>query len=163
MNISPAMGAQPNFTALKPVPKLAKKMGGEALEKAMPELEKMAQDVDIEIIPKKGFFSKLQNLNFFVTNVGEQVGRWFSLSIDPKGYLEGNDPTHYKQVDAFTKENILESAQKAKDLNKKGLKVERKTIAMMPADAVILAKAMKDKQAKAEAEAKAKENQQTEK
>ena len=151
---------QPNFTALKPVPKLAKKMGGEALEKAMPELEKMAQDVDIEIIPKKGFFSKLKNLNFFVTNIGEQVGRWFSLSIDPKGYLEGNDPTHYKQVDAFTKENILESAQKAKDLNKKGLKVERRTIAMMPADAVILAKAMKDKQAKAEEKAKANANEQ---
>ena len=156
MNINPTV-AQPSFTALKPVPKLAKKMGGEALEKAMPELEQMAKDVDIEIIPKKGFFSKLQNLNFFVTNVGEKVGRWFSLSIDPKGYLEGNDPTHYKQVDSFTKENILESAQKAKDLNKKGLKVERKTIAMMPADAVILAKAMKDRQAKAEAEAKAKE------
>ena len=120
----------------------------------------MAQDVDIEIIPKKGFFSKLQNLNFFVSNVGEQVGRWFSLSIDPKGYLEGNDPTHYKQVDAFTKENILESAQKAKDLNKKGLKVERRTIAMMPADAVILAKAMKDKQAKAEEKAKANANEQ---
>ncbi len=159
MNITPNV-VQPNFMALKPVPKLAKKMGGEALEKAMPELEKMAQDVDIEIIPKKGFFSKLQNLNFFVTNVGEQVGRWFSLSIDPKGYLEGNDPTHYKQVDAFTKENILESAQKAKDLNKKGLKVERRTIAMMPADAVILAKAMKDKQAKAEEKAKANANEQ---
>lgn len=158
MNINPTM-ALPSFTALKPVPKLAKKMGGEALEKAMPELEQMAKDVDIEIIPKKGFFSKLQNLNFFVTNVGEEVGRWFSLSIDPKGYLEGNDQTHYKQVDSFTKENILESAQKAKDLNKKGLKVERKTIAMMPADAVILAKAMKDRQAKAEAEAKAKETE----
>lgn len=143
---------QPSFTALKPVPKLAKKMGGEALEKALPELEQMAKDVDIEIIPKKGFFSKLQNLNFFVTNLGENVGRWFSLSIDPKGYLEGNDPTHYKQVDTFTKENILESAQKAKDLNKKGLKVERKTITMMPADAVILAKAMKDRQAKTEAQ-----------
>ena len=101
---------QPSFTALKPVPKLAKKMGGEALEKALPELEQMAKDVDIEIIPKKGFFSKLQNLNFFVTNLGENVGRWFSLSIDPKGYLEGNDPTHYKQVDTFTKENILEYA-----------------------------------------------------
>ena len=159
MNITPNV-AQPNFTELKTETKLAKKMGGEALEKAMPELEKMAQDVDIEIIPKKGFFSKLQNLNFFVTNVGEQVGRWFSLSIDPKGYLEGNDPTHYKQVDAFTKENILESAQKAKDLNKKGLKVERRTIAMMPADAVILAKAMKDKQAKAEEKAKANANEQ---
>lgn len=159
MNITPNV-VQPNFMALKPVPKLAKKMGGEALEKAMPELEKMAQDVDIEIIPKKGFFSKLKNLNFFVTNVGEQVGRWFSLSIDPKGYLEGNDPTHYKQVDTFTKENILESAQKAKDLNKKGLKVERRTIAMMPADAVILAKAMKDKQAKAEEKTKANANEQ---
>lgn len=160
MNINPSMGyAQPSFQALKPVPKLAKKMGGEALEKAMPELEKMAQDVDIEIIPKKGFFSKIQNLNFFVTNVGEEVGRWFSLSIDPKGYMDGNDPIHYKQVDSFTKENILESAQNAKNLNKKGLKVERRTIAMMPADAVILAKAMKDRQAKQEAEAKAKETQ----
>lgn len=155
MNITSSV-AQPSFTALKPVPKLAKKMGGEALEKAMPDLEKMAEDVDIEIIPKKGLFSKIKNLNFFVTNIGEEVGRWFSLSIDPKGYMEGNDPTHYKQVDSFTKENILESAQKAKDLNKKGLKVERRTITMMPADAVILAKAMKDRQAKAEAEAQPK-------
>ena len=77
--------------------------------------------MDLEIIPKKGFFSKIKSLIFFVTNKNEKDGRFFSLSIDPKKYLEGNNTTHYKQVDSFTKENILEAAQAAKDLNTKDL------------------------------------------
>ena len=122
-----------SFTSLKPIPKLAKKIGGSALQEATTALE---------IIPKKGFFSKIKSLIFFVTNKNEKDGRFFSLSIDPKKYLEGNNTTHYKQVDSFTKENILEAAQAAKDLNTKGLKVPKKSVTIMPADAVILAKFM---------------------
>lgn len=131
-----------SFTSLKPIPKLAKKIGGSALQEVTPALEKLANDVDLEIIPKKGFFSKIKSLIFFVTNKNEKDGRFFSLSIDPKKYLEGNNTTHYKQVDSFTRENILEAAQAAKDLNTKGLKVPKKSVTIMPADAVILAKFM---------------------
>ena len=141
------IGYQPNFQALKPIPKLAHQIGGEALQQALPQLEEIAKDVDIEIIPKKGFFSKIKNLSFFVTNPGKDIGRWFSLSVDPKGYMDHNkDNEHYKSVDTFTKENILESAKKAKSLNKKGLKVERDTIASMPADAAIVAKWLHERQ-----------------
>lgn len=142
MEITVNNHSKQSFTSLKPIPKLAKKIGGNALQEATPELERLAKDVDMEIVPKKGFFSKIKSLIFFVTNKDEKLGRFFSLSIDPKNYMQGNNATHYKQVDCFTKENILEAASAAKELNKKGMKVPKKSVTMMPADAVILAKFM---------------------
>ena len=125
-----------NFKALMPISKKAYKIGGQALKESVAGLINAGNDVDIEVIGKKGPLSKVKSLIFFVTKIGNKKGEWATLSIDPKGYM----PTEhrYKTVNKFTKEDILSSVDAAKKrLFKKNSELPRPFLCT---DAILLAK-----------------------
>lgn len=124
-----------NFTALKPIPQKAFKIGGAPLKEALPTLEILAKDVDIEVIPKKGFLTKIQSLVFFVTKPNQKKGTWISLSKDPNKFLS-NDNYRYITTRNFSGEKIVKAVEKAKSrLLKYDSKLSRPS---MPADMAIL-------------------------
>lgn len=128
--------------ALKPIPKKALKIGGQALLDAIPTLELKGLNKEIEIIPKRGLLTKIRGLIIFVADKGSKKGEWFSLSKDPKGFL----PVHnrYKKVDEFTKENIIAATEQAEQLLARNEKLVRKTSAsIFPADVAIITKLFK--------------------
>ena len=126
-----------NFCELKPIPKKADKITGGIISNSKDDLEEICKDIDLEIICKQGFFTKIKSLIFFVTNKGKDVGDWFSLSIDKKGYMPQDNP-RYLTVDKFTKENILYAAQRAKkNLNKYNWNLPKPK---GPVDLILLAK-----------------------
>lgn len=127
-----------SFTGLMPIPKKAYKLGGVALKKALPDVVELSKDVDVEIIARKGFFSKIKSLIFFVSEKGQKTGEWSSLSVDPKGFMPNEH--RYKTVKDFNKDDIVESVKKAKErLNKRNPQLPKP---ILPADAVLLAKFM---------------------
>ena len=129
-----------NFCALKPIPKNADKVTKTIIDSSKNDLEKICTDIDLEIIYKRGFFTRIKSLIFFATKKGKDSGDWFSLSIDKKGYMPQNNP-RYLTVDTFTKENIVNAAQKAKDnLNKYNWDLPKPK---GPVDLVLLAKFLK--------------------
>ena len=129
-----------SFCELRQIPKNTDKVTSAIIDGSKKELEEICKDVDLEIIFKKGFFTKIKSLIFFATNKGKTVGDWFSLSIDKKGYMPQNNP-RYLTVDEYTKENILEAAQKAKNnLHKYNWDLPKPA---GPVDLVLLAKFFK--------------------
>ena len=127
---------QISFKSLKPIPLKAYKIGGSALKSAVSDLNKLSSDVDILVIAKKGFFSKIKSLIFFVTQCGEKSGEWSSLSIDPKKLMPAEH--RYKTVSEFNAKDIIESVEKAKNrLQKRNPHLPKP---ILPADSVYLAK-----------------------
>ncbi|MFA7659018.1 MAG: hypothetical protein WCY19_06270 [Candidatus Gastranaerophilaceae bacterium] len=128
--------------AFKPVPKKALEIGEQALIDAMPTLESKGLNKEIEIIPKKGFLTKIQSLIIFVSNKGSKRGEWFCLSKDPKGLLHIGK--RYKTVDSFTKENIISATEAAEQLLENSEKpVSKYTAYTFPADAALITKLFK--------------------
>lgn len=129
--------------ALKPISKKAYDIGGQALVDAEPVLKAKAIDKDIEIIPKKGFLTKIEGLIIFVTKKGEKKGQWFSLSKDPKGFLPVSKS--YKTIESFTKENIISSAEKAEKslVNNAHKPLSRASASFLPSDLAIITKLFK--------------------
>ena len=126
-----------NFCELKPIPNKANKMTNNLINNSKKELEEIIGDVDLDIICKQGFLTRIKSLIFFVTNKGKNTGDWCSLSIDKKGYMPKNNP-RYMTVNEFTRENILEAVKKAKEnLNKYNWDLPKPK---GPVDLVLLAK-----------------------
>ncbi|MCQ2755091.1 MAG: hypothetical protein MJ231_08640 [bacterium] len=126
---------QTSFTSLKPITRKANRLSNGILNNVSRDLYELTKNVDMEIIPKKGLFSKIKSLVFYVTKGNKSD--WFSLSIDPKGYMPTNNP-RYLTVKFFTEENILSSANNAiKNMNKYKMQIKKPSL---PADAVLLAK-----------------------
>ena len=138
MNVVPISSI--NFYALKPLPKNTDKITKSVINSSKEDLEEICKDIDLEIIFKQGFLTRIKSLIFFVTKEGKTVGDWFSLSIDKKGYMPQDNP-RYLTVDEFTKENILDAAQRAKNNLKKYNWDLPKPSA--PVDLILLAKIFK--------------------
>lgn len=115
------------------IPKKASRIGGQALVDATPQLEKMAQNAHITVVPRRGLLTGIKSLIFMATQKGEKKGSWASISQDPKKYL----PTggNCKVVDSFTKEGIVDTAAKALEQLQKGKKILG---IFFPADSAIL-------------------------
>ena len=129
-----------NFCALKRIPKKANRITNGIISSSESELQEICKDVDLEIIAKKGFFTRIKSLIFFVTKAGKSTGDWFSLSIDKNGYMPKNNP-RYSTVDKYTKENILEAAKAAiRNLNKYNWDLPKPS---GPVDLILLAKIFK--------------------
>ena len=129
-----------NFCALKRIPKRANKITNGIISNSETELKEICKDIDLEIIAKKGFLTKIKSLIFFATKKGKTTGDWFALSVDKNGYMPQNNP-RYLTVDEYTKENILEAAKAAKNnLNKYNWDLPKPTA---PIDLILLTKIFK--------------------
>lgn len=129
-----------SFCALKRIPAKANRMTNGIISNSEAELKELCKDVDLEIIAKKGFLTRIKSLIFFATKEGKTTGDWFSLSIDKKGYMPQNNP-RYLTVEKYTKENILKAAKSAiRNLNRYNWDLPKPTA---PVDLVLLAKIFK--------------------
>lgn len=97
---------------LKPISKEAHSIGDMALQGAEKGLKKLADKVDIEIIPSTNPTIKLKTLTVKVTKIGEKDGDIVHISQDPLGYLRNDE--QQKVVPRFTTEIILNTAKTLK-------------------------------------------------
>lgn len=103
-----------SFGDLKEITPKAYKIGGDALRQAESRLKEIFNaDLDCEIIPRAGIFTKIRALIIFVSKKGENKGSWSSLAEDPKGYTS-NDGYRYFTIEEFSAEKLVEIAEQTK-------------------------------------------------
>lgn len=106
---------QTSFGILYPIPKKAYEIGGKVFKEFELTLKKAGENLDVEVIPKKGLLTGIEGFIFHVKEIGAKDGRWSTISKDPNGYFDGMDRAVVKN---FSLDNLTDSLRTAISSNK---------------------------------------------